>query len=64
MLKALICVNVELLVVLRLMSRMVCSDDDTRPDGFCFISAPQIRMNKNTSLNQCYSCSIGADGLQ
>jgi hypothetical protein len=37
---------------LRLMSRMVCSDDDGRPDGFCFISAPQIRMNKNSPLNQ------------
>src|SRR6056300_645877 len=50
--------------VLRLMSRIVCSDDDTRPDGFCFISTPQIRMNKNSPLNQCYISSIGADGEQ
>jgi arylsulfatase A-like enzyme len=38
--------------VLRLMSRMVCSDDDGRPAGFCFISTPQIRMDKDSPLNQ------------
>ena len=37
---------------LRLISRMICSDDDVRPAGFCFISTPQVRINKNTLLNQ------------
>ena len=49
--------------VLRLMSRMICSDDDARPAGLCFISTPQVRMNKNTPLNQNYICPIGADGI-
>jgi len=35
-----------------LMSRMICSDDEGRPAGLCFISTPQVRMNKNTPLNQ------------
>ncbi len=45
------------------MSLMICSDDDGRPAGFCLISTPQVRMNKNTLLNQNYICSIGADGV-
>ena len=49
--------------VLRLMSRMICSDDEGRPVGFRFISTPQVRMNKNTLLNQNQICSIGADGV-
>jgi len=31
---------------------MIFSDDDGRPVGLCFISTPQVRMNKNTPLNQ------------
>jgi len=27
-------------------------DADGRPVGLCFISTPQVRMNKNTPLNQ------------
>ncbi len=50
--------------VLRLMSLMICSDDDDRHVGFCLISTPQVRMNKNTPLNQNYICSIGDDGTQ
>ena len=50
--------------VLRLMSRMIFSDDDCRPVGLCFISNPQLRMNKNSLLNQIYICPIGADGVQ
>jgi hypothetical protein len=48
---------------LRLMSRMIRSDDAGRFAGFCFISTPYVRMNKNSPLNQCYICSIGADGV-
>ncbi|HJN96162.1 MAG TPA: hypothetical protein QGF41_10740, partial [Gammaproteobacteria bacterium] len=40
------------------------SDDAGRSAGFCFISTPHVRMNKNSPLNQCYICSIGADGVQ
>jgi hypothetical protein len=47
-----------------LMSLIICSDDDGRPAGFCLISTPQVRMNKNTLLNQNYICSIGADVIQ
>jgi hypothetical protein len=50
--------------VLHLMSRMIFSDDDCRPVGLCFISNPQLRMNKNSLLNQIYICPIGADGVQ
>jgi hypothetical protein len=49
--------------VLRLMSRIIVSDEDGRPIGLCFISTPQVRMNKNSSLNQIYICPIGADGV-
>jgi hypothetical protein len=49
--------------VLRLMSRLIFSDDDGRPVGLCFISIPQVRMNKNSPLNWTYVCSIGADGI-
>jgi hypothetical protein len=38
---------------LRLMSRMIFSDDD-RPAGLRLISTPQVRMIKNTLLNQNY----------
>ncbi len=27
-------------------------DEDGRPAGLCFISTPQVRMNKNSLLNQ------------
>jgi hypothetical protein len=47
-----------------LMSRIIFSDDDGRPVGLCFISTPQLRMNKNSLLNQIYICPIGADGIQ
>ena len=50
--------------VLRLMSLMMCSDDEGRPAGLCFISTPQFRINKNTLLNQNYICPIGADVIQ
>ena len=50
--------------VLRLMSRMIFSDDDAGPAGFCLISTPQVRMNMNTTLDQNYICSIAADGAQ
>jgi len=42
---------------------MIRSDDAGRSAGFCFISTPHVRMNKNSPLNQCYICSIGADGV-
>ena len=48
--------------VLRLMSRMIFSDDG-RPVGLCFISTPHVRMNKNSLLNQNYICPMGADGV-
>ena len=56
---ALVCLR-----VLRLLSRMIFSDDDVRPVGFCFISTPQVTMNKNAPLNHRYICPIGADGIQ
>jgi len=43
---------------------MIRSDDAGRSAGFCFISTPHVRMNKNSPLNPCYICSIGADGVQ
>ncbi len=43
---------------------MICSDDEGRPVGFCLISTPQVRMNKNTLLNQNYICPMGADTVQ
>jgi hypothetical protein len=48
---------------MRLMSRMICSDDDVRPSGFCFLSTRQVRMNKISPLNQRYICPTGADGV-
>jgi len=42
---------------------MIRSDDAGRSAGFCFISTPHVRMNKNSPLNPCYICSIGADGV-
>jgi hypothetical protein len=48
---------------LRLMSRMIFSDDD-RPAGLRLISTPQVRMIKNTLLNQNYICPIRADGAR
>ena len=50
--------------VLRLTSLIILSDDDGRPAGFCLISTPQVRMNKNTLLNQNQFCPIGADVIQ
>lgn len=44
------------------MSRMVRSVD-VCPAGFCFITVTQIRMNKNSPLDQRYICPMGADGL-
>ena len=38
--------------VLRLKSRMIFSDADGRPADFCILSTLQIRMNKNSLLNQ------------
>jgi len=37
---------------------------DVCPAGFCFITVTQIRMNKNSPLDQRYICPMGADGLQ
>ena len=31
---------------------IVIFSEDARPDGFCLISTPQVRMNKNSLLNQ------------
>jgi hypothetical protein len=50
------------LCVLRLMSFMMGSDDERRPAGFCFISTPLVKMNKDTHLN--HICPIGADVRQ
>jgi len=49
---------------MRLMLRMIRSGDAGRSAGFCFISTPQVRMNKNTLLIWSAICPIGADGVQ